>query len=144
NGGANLTLENAYVQYRFRSDWSVRAGQWKDNVFHEENVRSSHQLAVDRSLVNELLGGGNTDYVQGVAMVYDKGGALRGEVSFHDGVSSGNTDFVDRSTNFGFSGRAEYAIMGGYSGYSDFTAAHIGGRESEDMLIVGAGFDWTQ
>src|SRR5438045_4539848 len=46
NGGANLTLENAYVQYRFRSDWSVRAGQWKDNVFHEENVRSSHQLAV--------------------------------------------------------------------------------------------------
>jgi len=153
NGGSGLTLENAYVQYKFADNLSFRAGQYKDNWTHEENVSSKRQLAVDRSLINEILGGGVTDYVQGAALIWDDGGALRAEVGFHDGFNSDNTSFVDSptsgsllagpnlsATNFGVSGRVEYAIQGNYAGYDQFTT----NGNKEDLLVVGAGLDWTQ
>jgi hypothetical protein len=139
-----LLLENAYVQYQFRHDWAIRGGQWKDYVFHEENIYAGHLLAVDRSLVNELIGGGNTDYVQGVAAIYDNGGPFRAEMSLHDGAGSRNTDFTDVNTNFGFSGRAEYALMGDYTGYDTMSARRNDGPNRRDMLVVGGGADWTQ
>jgi hypothetical protein len=141
---SQLILENAYVQYQCQPAWAFRGGQWKDNVFHEENVYAGHLLAVDRSLVNEIIGGGNTDYVQGVAAIYDKGGPFRAEVSLHDGAGSRNTDFTDVNTNFGFSGRAEYALMGDYTGYDTMSARRNDGANRHDMLVLGGGADWTQ
>jgi hypothetical protein len=147
NGGASLVLENAYVQWRFADDWSVRGGQFKDNVFHEETVSSRRQLAVDRSLVNEVIGGGRTDYVQGVALIWDNGGALRAEAAYHDGANSDNTSFQDvptilpaSNTNFGVSARVEYALQGNFRQYDDFTARN----NKDDMLVLGAGLDLTQ
>jgi len=147
NGGGALVLENAYAQWRFSDDWSVRAGQFKDNVFHEETVSSRRQLAVDRSLLNEIIGGGRTDYVQGVALIWDNGGALRAEAAYHDGANSDNTSFQDvptilgaSDTNFGVSGRVEYAMQGNFRQYDDFSARN----NRDDMLVVGAGMDWTQ
>ena len=29
-------LENAYLQYQINDQWAMKAGQWKDNVFHAE------------------------------------------------------------------------------------------------------------
>src|SRR5207248_1994843 len=48
NGGSSLVLENAYMQFHCpqHDAWSLRIGQWKDVVFHEENVSSKRQLAV--------------------------------------------------------------------------------------------------
>jgi len=147
NGGASLVLENAYVQWRFSDDWSVRGGQFKDNVFHEETVSSRRQLAVDRSLVNELIGGGRTNYVQGIALIWDNGGALRAEAAYHDGANSENTSFQDvptllgaSDTDFGVSGRVEYALQGNFRQYDDFSARN----NRDDMLVIGAGLDWTQ
>jgi len=149
NGGSSLVLENAYVQYKFADNLSFRAGQFKDNVFHEENVSSKRQLAVDRSLANELLGGGQTDYVQGASLIWDDGGAFRGEVGYHDGYNSDNTSFVDSGgnglvgitpTNWGVSGRVEYAIQGNYKGYDQFTS----NGNKDDLLVVGAGIDFSQ
>src|SRR5206468_12147770 len=147
NGGSSLVLENAYAQWRFADNWSVRGGQWKDVVFHEESVSSKRQLAVDRSMVNELIGGGRTDFIQGVAVIWDNHGPLRWEAAYHDGANSDNTNFQDMptitgfsKTNFGVSGRVEYALRGSYKGYDQFTARH----NEDEMLIVGAGADWTQ
>lgn len=142
-------LERAYVQYRFADDWSFRAGQYKDDVFHEENIRSSNQLAVDRSLLNEVLGGGQTDFVQGVSFIYSNGGPLRADIGYHDGYASANTDFTDAGgtgavgvtpTDFGVSARVEYAIQGDFKGYDQFTA----NGNKDDLLVVGAGADWSQ
>jgi hypothetical protein len=158
SNSGGLQLENAYVQYQFADNMAVKMGQWKDNVYHEENVEDVNQLAVDRSLVNELIGGGVTDYVQGVALVYnDKNMPLRGEVAFHDGIDTGNTsftnvgggstdpDFNNGKTNFGFSGRAEYALMGGFKDYATMTTAAMwGNKAAQDLLVLGGGFDWTQ
>ena len=153
NGGA-LTLEEAYVTHKlsFAPDLFVKAGQYKDVTFHEEIVSSKRQLAVDRSLANEVLAGGVTDFVQGVALVWDDGAEglpLRGEVGYTDGPNTDNTNFTDGGgsamfglsrPDFGVYGRAEYLAFGDWKHYDDFTAA----GNARDMLAFGAGAFYTQ
>lgn len=149
DSGGGLHLENAYVQYKFADDLAFRVGQYKDSVHHEELVSSKRQLAVDRSMVNELIGGGVTDYVQGVSLIWDNNSNLRAEVGLHDGANSDNTNFQNGSgvpllgtadTDFGVTGRVEWAASGGFKGYDAFSSY---GRK-EDALVLGAGVDWTQ
>ena len=148
NGGG-VTLEEATVQYQFSDQMAVRAGQWKDDWTHEETTSSSRQLAADRSLLNELLGGGLTDYVQGVMLVFNPAdSAWRANVAYHDGANSDNTDWqeggggnsVTGGPNFGVSGRVEYKFSGDWKSYDDFSAMN----NTENMLVVGAGVDFTQ
>ena len=142
-------LENAYVQYKFADAWSIRAGQFKDDWSHEESVDSRYQMAADRSLMNQLIGGGQTNYVQGVTLLWDGGGPLRAALTYHDGYDSLNTSFQDEGgngdvgvtpTDFGITARVEYAILGNYKGYDQFTA----NGNTDDLLVVGAGVDWSQ
>jgi hypothetical protein len=65
------------------------------------------------------------------------------EVGFTDGINTGNTSFRDfptGPTNFGFAGRFEYTVMGDPNDARDFTA--MGSKD--DVLVIGAGGDWTQ
>jgi len=135
------TLEKAFVQYKFADDMAVRAGQWKENVFHEESISSSKQMAADRSLVNEELGGGVTDYVQGVALIYTGTDTLRGEIAFTDGANSDNTNYEDTTgANYGGYIRAEYKVMGDWKNYDDFSSM----KTEKDLLVIGAGLDYTE
>lgn len=149
NGGG-LSLEDAVVGYNFSgTPWTVFGGQFKDPVHHEELVSSKHQIAAERSLLNEILGGGQTDRIQGVGVRYEDG-PLMGTVVFHDGANSDNTNFLDggngaapvddAGADFGISARVEYLAFGNKKAYEDFTAM---GNE-EDLLVLGAGIDWTQ
>lgn len=152
-GGA-LSLEDAYIQHKlnFAPDFQVKAGQFKDVTFHEELTSSKRQLAVDRSLANEVLAGGATDFVQGVALIWDDGAEglpLRAELGFTDGPNSDNTNFVDgggaaqfgvAAPDFGINGRVEYLAMGNWKNYEDFTAR----GNKEDLLVFGGGFFYTQ
>lgn len=134
------TLENAFVQYKFADEMSFRVGQWKEAVFHEESVSSTRQLAADRSLVNEVLGGGNTDYVQGIALLYSND-TINAELALTDGANSDNTNFADTANaNYGVSGRVEYKVMGDWKNYHDFSAMN----NKDDLLVIGAGFDYTE
>lgn len=134
------SLENAFVQYAFSDDWALKVGQWKDNVFHEENVSATKQLAAERSLVNEVLGGGQTDYVQGVSLVYTSD-QLAAEIALTDGANSDNTNYLDQANaNYGVSARVEYKVFGDWKSYSDFTAMN----NKEDLLVIGAGLDYTE
>lgn len=134
------TLEKAFVQYAFADEFALKVGQWKDNVFHEETTSSSKQIAVDRSLLNEELGGGNTDYVQGVSLIYTSD-AIAGEFALTDGANSDNTNYLDQTeANYGVSARVDYKVFGDWKSYGDFTA--MGNKE--DLLVVGAGFNYTE
>jgi hypothetical protein len=134
------TLEKAFVEYKFADEMSIRAGQWKENVFHEESVSSSRQMAADRSLVNEVLGGGQTDYVQGISLLYGND-TINAEISLTDGANSDNTNFNDTAdANYGVSGRVEYKFFGDWKSYQDFTSM----KNKEDLLVVGGGFDYTE
>lgn len=133
-------LEKAFVQYAFSDDWALKVGQWKDNVFHEETISSTKQLAAERSLVNEELGGGLTDYVQGVSLIYTSD-QLAAEIALTDGANSDNTNYLDQASgNYGVSARVEYKAFGNWKNYSDFTA--MGNKE--DLLVIGAGLNYTE
>jgi outer membrane murein-binding lipoprotein Lpp len=147
--GGGVTLEEATVQYQFADDMAVRIGQWKDDWTHEETVSSSRQLAADRSLLNELLGGGQTDYVQGIMLVFNpQDSAWRASVAYHDGANTDNTDWQENTggiaavggPNFGVSGRVDYKFSGDWRSYDDFTAMN----NNDNLFVVGAGVDFTQ
>jgi hypothetical protein len=156
NGGhnGNLTLEEAYVMHRlnFAPDMWIKGGQFKDPTFHEELTSSKRQLAVDRSLANEVLGGGQTDYIQGVGLIWDDGPEglpFRAEAGFTDGPNSDNTNFVDgggapifdvANPDWGVYGRAEYLVFGDWNDYQDFTTL----GNVQDTLVLGAGAFYTQ
>jgi hypothetical protein len=140
------------VRYRFADEWWVRAGQFKDPSSHEfGGVSSKRQLAVERSLLNNILSGG-PNRIQGVGVQWDNPDAkspIRAEFGFTDGPNTLNTNFADGSgvSNVGLSspdwgayGRAELLVMGGWKQYEDFTAM----ANTEDLIAIGAGAFYGQ
>ncbi len=161
--GNGLELEDAWVRYKFADDWFVRAGQFKSPIYHEELNSSKYQLAVDRSLANELIGGGFTDYTQGVSLIYGgnaKDNPISAEMAFTDGFNQDNTDFRDRGVafnndepafnvlgsvgrktiDFGVDGRVEWLVTGDWGAYKDFSAR----GNTADLFVLGAGAGWNQ
>jgi hypothetical protein len=146
----SVTLEEIWVRFKLAEKWHLRLGQIKDDVFHEETISSKRQLAVDRSLLNELIGGGETDYVQGVRLEWDAADALRLNAMLHDGYNSDNTPFSEdggtgfvgvEPTDWGVSGRVEYFARGADAKkqYEDFSAM----KNKSDLLVFGAGADYS-
>jgi hypothetical protein len=149
SNGGDLFLQDAWVRYRFADDWAVQVGQFWDIPFHEQSTPEHLHLAADRSLLNALIGGGQTDRVQGAMLMYDDKEHWRGQVLVHDGYNSDNTNFIEAGgtafigaapTNFGVSGRIEYFFRGTRRDYEDFSA--IG--NTEDLLVLGAGASFSQ
>lgn len=148
NSGA-VTLLDALVDYKFADTWGLRIGQFKESWSHEKDVSGFRQIAVDRSLLDTILGGNVTDRVQGIALQYGaETEPLRAEFAFHDGANSKNTDYRDGDgdtnarpdANYGFGGRVEYKFAGDWSAYRDFTAKGT----KIDLFVLGAGFDYTE
>jgi hypothetical protein len=153
NGGG-LALDDGFIIHKlnFAPDFQIRAGQFKDITFHEEITSSKRQLAVDRSLANEVLAGGQTDFIQGIGLIWDDGAEglpLRAEAGYTDGPNSDNTNFVDgggspffgaADPDFGLYGRVEYLARGPWKYYEDFTTM----GNVEDVLVFGAGAFYTQ
>lgn len=161
-GEGSFSLLDAYALYRVsdQSPLALKAGEFKDPVWHEQNLNEAKQLAVERTLANAFLGGGQTRHVQGVALIYDQQ-ALRGQLALHDGYDSVNTPFFDAGgrgaevgagagvtpTSFGMTARTEYLAIGDrspqfnpFSEYDDFTA--LGNKQ--DILVLGTGADYSQ
>jgi hypothetical protein len=159
--GQTFGLLDAFASYRFNGTaFTIKAGQFKDPVWHERNMSEGKLLAVDRDYDEALLGGGQTSRVQGVSLIYDKD-RFRGQFAIHDGYDSINTKFLNSGgigtssaggggvtpTDFGVSGRAEYLAIGDrtagfnpFTEYDQFTA--LGARQ--DILVLGGGFDYSQ
>ena len=159
--GSGFTLLDAVGSYRFGdSPFTVKAGQFKDPVWHERNLSEANLLTVDRSLVEYFLAGGQGSRVQGAAFTYDQG-RVRAQVVAHDGFNSQNTKFFDAGgvgagvggesgvtpTDYGFSGRVEYMLLGNrtqafnpFNEYEQFTSLHA----KQDILVIGGGADYSQ
>lgn len=139
--GGDSAVDLAYFTYELSDQMTVKAGQFKGNVFQEETMSDMRQLAAERSLVNQLLGGGNLNYVQGVALEWgEEESAVHAEVAYIDGEASQNTNYTDDPEDFGVTARVNWKLGGNWKNYSDFTAK---GTE-EDLLVLGAGGAWTQ
>lgn len=139
--GGDVFLEQAWIKYFFNDDWAFRIGQIRNPVFHEQDTSSSMQLAADRSLTNVLITGSNEPFTQAVTLVYaPASGPITAEVGIGDGYDTGNTTFEDGPDGIcGIFLRVNYFVMGARNSYKDFTAR----GNKEDLLVVGAGVDYT-
>jgi len=122
--GGSFNLEEAFVNYEFGSGVYAKFGQFKSQFLREENVSSTKQLAVERSVTNEIF---NQDYSQGIEMGY-KADAWRMSAAFTDGFGSRNTDFTSTAeADWALTGRAEFKLAGAdWDQFDDFTAQQGG------------------
>ena len=151
----SLELDEGWVRYQFHdTPFAIRAGSMGNTWDHETEVSYKRQLAVERSLLHELItsgGVGGEDYVQGVQFLYEreKDDPIRAFVMLHDGFNSRNTNFQDgggggapvlglKSVDWAVSGRVEYKVDGNWGDYRQYTALN----NKKDLLVVGAGFDY--
>jgi hypothetical protein len=147
NTGAT-TLQFAWARYRFAPSWSVRLGQFADPLGKEQTGSSRRTLAAERSLLTDLLIGGDNP-VQGASLIFaPPEGRFRSELAVTDGNGNLNTNFRDVSgtvpdtrPDWGIAARGEFQILGKkFKGYEDFTAL----KQTETLLVAGAGVDLTQ
>lgn len=134
-------LLDAWVGHQYDNGWMFRAGQMKAPFLHEELVSVQHQLAVERSLVNEMTTGGRTQGIEGsydaetwrLHLMYSDGwgasGGLNGEYS--------NTPFNMLTTEFAVTGRWEMLLQGSdWDLFNDYTSFPNG---DPGMLLGVAG-----
>jgi len=145
------SMDDAWVKYKFAPQWSIRGGQFSDPLAHESLVSSRRFVAAERSYTNDYFSQAD-NYVQGVSLIYDAPGSLRGEFAFTDGAnivslagnrSNQNQNFQDFETNnadWGAAGRVEFLAFGDWKNYDDFSA--LGTKDN--MLVLGAGLDYTE
>ena len=141
----SVGLEEAFAGYKFANGVKARWGQFKLPMLREELVSSSRQLAVERSLVNEVF---TQDRSQGIEFAYATE-QMRLAGAFSDGLDSENTDFNDAGPSSGipivvrgeaeyaFTGRAEFMLSGNdWKMWDDFTSKK--GQDFGFLLGVAA------
>jgi hypothetical protein len=146
-------VRDAWIRYRFNPDVALQVGQFKDPWIQEEKISSGRQLAVERSIVNALVGGGYTRRVDGANLILGQGDPWRTYLLVHDGANSAQTRFNaydaedrtpvlgDADATFGSSARLEYFAAGNPDQSEDYSARD---NKKEDLLVFGAGAHFTQ
>jgi len=136
NSQNNLGVEEALITYDLNDNLTIWGGETKDPFLREELVSSANQLAVERSLVNEVFTMG---YVQGIGVDWMASDNLRVRGSINDGIRSGeafnqsgadiaknnvNNDkpFDGDNTDFAATGRVDYKLAGMWEQADDFNA----------------------
>jgi hypothetical protein len=131
--GDGFNLEDAYIGYTFEQGFKAMAGQFKAPVLREEMVRSSKQLAAERSATNEFF---THNWVQGIAAVFGGGeDDWKLYASINDGANSQNSPFEgSNEADFAATARFEYKFAGEWSQFDDFTS-----RRGDDFAgMIGA------
>jgi hypothetical protein len=171
--GPSFALDDAWAAYNFYKGslgkFAFKVGQFKVPVDHEEfEVGDEKQLTAERSLVNDILGGGAIGpRSQGIDLLWNSPkDSFHAETMIHDGsgnvvgggaavrgntpvnaattaASSLNTNFTDGkapySPIFGTAVRGEWLAFGDWKNYIDFTARAV----DKDLLVLGGGMDYT-
>jgi len=126
-------LDDAWVQKSFDGGYALRMGQFKAPFLREELISATGQLAVERSLVNEVFSLARS---QGVSFGW-MGEQFRAEGFYGDAlranaaiptngagaagnVASGqNVAFQSGTTDYAFAARAEYKPLGEWKQFKD-------------------------
>ena len=133
----DFELQDAWLAYAYGgSGWSMMAGQFKVPLLQENLIDDQYQLAVNRSVVNQIFGLGRT---QGLALKYS-GDQFRFIGSFNDGAFTDNTVWDTEDTEFAFSARAEILFAGTWDQMKDFTSF----RGEETAFMLGGGLHWEK
>ena len=82
----SLSADRIVISYALTDNLTLWGGEDKGPLLREELTDSSHQLAVERTLVNEIF---TIDYVQGVGIKWDVDESIKVHVMINDGSRSG-------------------------------------------------------
>lgn len=154
NGGSPQ-LEDAAMNYRIPQGfagvgegWNIRFGQFKFPFMRESLIDDSVQVAVERSLVEQIFGAGRS---QGVEIGHTTPGS-RVLLGLHDGFSSSNTSWTSESVRpgtrlaprgeraLGLSARGEWILQGKRENLTD-----LGAPPGQDLAAqVGVAASWNQ
>ena len=147
------SVEDIWVQKDFGNGAALRVGQFKAPFIREELVSSTTQLAVERSLVNDVF---SPKFAQGIGLELGgrAGDQWRAQMFYGDGMranattvptsstaAAGNyagsytTSYSQNLTNYAFAGRLEYLGAGTWKAMKDFNS-YIG---DEASWMVGVG-----
>jgi hypothetical protein len=127
-----FTLQDAWIGYDMGNGWTLLMGQMKVPVLREWIVKSSNQLAIERSNVAYLSPAASR--TQGVAVDY-KADQWHFTVAYVDGAGTANTAALAEDTEFALAGRAEFLFQGNWDQFSDFSSA----PGSETGILAGFG-----
>ena len=136
-----VKLDEMKISHELENGVVIWAGESKAPFLREEGVSSKYQLAVDRSLVNEVF---TVDYVQGVGAKWLADDSAKLYLTLHDGVRSGrsgapNTKAFDGDdTEIAVTARIDLRLAGEWSQAKDFSAWNGEGT----ALFAGAAIDW--
>lgn len=144
-------LDDAWVQKSFDGGYALRMGQFKAPFLREEGTSTTGQLAVERSMVNEVF---TVSRSQGIVFGWTGetariegyyGDALRANAAIPTntagaatGVASGqNVSFANNTTDYAVSARAEFKPSGDWKQFKDAQSYR---GESGGMLFGVAGY----
>ena len=137
NGGT-FEFQEAYIAKELENGITITLGQFKTPWLREELVESSNQLAVERSVINEIF---NQDRAVGIMGSWNNDD-WNIAASYNNGqrtaINQQNryTNFSDNPTNWAFSARGEWKLSGDWSDFDSFTSSP--GDEQAMMVGVAA------
>ena len=129
------------MSYEMDDGLTLWAGEDTAPFLREEMVSSKYQLAVERSLVNEVF---TVDKVQGVGAKWNVEDEARLFLTIHDGVRSGvkgepnSKPFDGDDTEIAVAARIDLRLAGEWSQSKDFSAW----TGEQTALFAGAAIDW--
>ena len=158
--GNNAFVDEAFVTKDLGSGWSLRVGQLKVPFLREEMVTTTAQLAVERSLVNDLF---SANKAQGLRLGWQDeqfkvegyyGDAIRavgnapysvttaGVGPLNAGRALGvptsqNTGFSTNQSDYAFAARAEWKPLGEWKQFRDMQSYR---GEGQGVLVGVAGY----
>ncbi|HEY2586550.1 MAG TPA: hypothetical protein VGI81_12370 [Tepidisphaeraceae bacterium] len=148
--GGSLFLQDAWGRYHLpNTPFAIRAGNIRDPLDHEQILFGTRSLTPERSIVNNVLLGGD-NIVKGVTFSfgYDRPtpngdySPVRVEAGYTNGMRNTDTNFQGFPTNpatWGAAGRVDWKLFGRWIDYTQFTALD----DKEPLLVIGAGGDVT-
>lgn len=139
----DFELRDAWVRWNWDNGWGLQLGQYKLPVWREDFISSSRQLAVERSVVDDIFSPSRS---QNIHIDY-RNDNFTWYLAFSDGYRSANSDFnEDKSTPLFSGGEADYAFTsrldikfaGDWNQFNEFTSA----PGSEYASVLGLAIHW--
>lgn len=133
-----FAAEEAKIGYKLTDGLVIEGGRFKAPFLREELTSSGRQLAVERTLVNELY---TVGFVEGVQLTYTQD-MFKIAFMIHDGQNSGETgtakDYHNDLTDIAMSGRLDIMLAGDWKQWADFTTW----SKDEMAIFLGAAFHY--
>ncbi len=135
--GGSSVLDDAFVDYKFNENWSVRAGQAL-HPFSREWYHGDLKLqTIERSPVALVFGEQRSQQLTGQY----RNESVRVIGSFSDGFRSQNTDLGSEPAEWALTGRTEVKLAGGWG---DVIGAYTSPRGSDFSAMIGGAVHFEQ